>query len=50
MTTLFHILLIEDDPAVAQSLQEGLRREGYAVTWKAQGAEGVAFAQQGAPT
>jgi DNA-binding response OmpR family regulator len=49
MTTTFHILLIEDDPAVAQSLQEGLRREGYTVTWKTHGAEGVAFALQAAP-
>lgn len=37
MTANFHVLLIEDDPAVAQSLQEGLRREGYAVAWKTQG-------------
>jgi len=49
MTANFHILLIEDDPAVAQSLQEGLLREGYAVTWKTQGMEGVAFAEQGNP-
>ncbi len=49
MAANFHILLIEDDPAVAQSLQEGLRREGYAVTWKTHGAEGVAFAEQGGP-
>lgn len=36
-----HILLIEDDPAVARSLQDGLEREGYAVTWKYSGTEGV---------
>ncbi len=33
-----HILLIEDDPAVAQSLRTGLEREGHSVTWKADGA------------
>jgi len=49
MTPTFHLLLIEDDAAVAQALQEGLRREGYAVTWKTRGAEGMALAQQGAP-
>jgi two-component system response regulator MtrA len=42
------ILLIEDDPAVAQSLQDGLSRAGFEVIWKASGAEGVAFARQGA--
>jgi DNA-binding response OmpR family regulator len=38
------ILMIEDDPAVAQSLQEGLGRAGFEVIWKASGAEGVAAA------
>lgn len=38
------ILLIEDDPAVAQSLRDGLQREGYDVTWKASGAKGIAHA------
>jgi DNA-binding response OmpR family regulator len=42
-------LLIEDDPAVAQSLQDGLQREGYAVTWKVTGAEGVEHAARGDP-
>jgi len=41
-----HILLIEDDPSISQSLQAGLKREGYQVTWKARGEEGVAFAKQ----
>jgi DNA-binding response OmpR family regulator len=44
-----HILLIEDDPAVAHSLRDGLQREGYAVTWKALGAEGVSYARDHAP-
>jgi CheY-like chemotaxis protein len=34
------ILIIEDDPVVARSLQAGLNREGFAVTWKSTGAEG----------
>ncbi len=44
-----HILLIEDDPAVARSLGEGLKREGYTVEWKARGGEGVAYAQKYLP-
>jgi DNA-binding response OmpR family regulator len=44
-----YILLIEDDPAVAQSLKEGLEREGYHVTWKASGAEGMAHARNHNP-
>jgi len=41
-----HLLLVEDDPAVARSLCEGLEREGYAVTWKASGAQGVQYARE----
>jgi DNA-binding response OmpR family regulator len=26
-----HLLMIEDDPAVGQSLKEGLERDGYTV-------------------
>jgi len=44
-----HILLIEDDPAVAQSLRAGLEREGYTVTWKSSGAEGMAYARERQP-
>jgi DNA-binding response OmpR family regulator len=43
------ILLIEDDPAVATSLRDGLEREGYEVIWKARGAEGVAHARDHNP-
>lgn len=39
-----HILLIEDDPAIARALVEALTREGYSVTWKSSGAEGEAYA------
>ncbi len=35
------LLLIEDDPAVAESLRVGLAREGFDVAWKSTGAEGV---------
>lgn len=44
-----HILVIEDDPAVARSLQDGLEREGYRVTWKASGAEGIDHARSQNP-
>jgi two-component system response regulator VicR len=38
-----HLLLIEDDPAVAHSLRDGLERDGYTVTWKETGAAGVVY-------
>lgn len=44
-----HILLIEDDPAVARSLQDGLEREGFHITWKDNGAAGVACARSQKP-
>jgi DNA-binding response OmpR family regulator len=43
------ILLVEDDPAIAESLGEGLGREGYAVHWESTGAGGVAFARDKHP-
>jgi len=43
------ILLIEDDPAVAQSLVAGLEREGYAVTWKNNGTDGLDHARNQSP-
>lgn len=43
------ILLIEDDPAVARSLEEGLRREGYRVEWRSRGEEGVQSARTHPP-
>ena len=49
VTRLNRILIIEDDPAVARSLQAGLERDGYAVSWKATGAEGIAFARDHQP-
>ncbi len=44
-----HILLIEDDPDFAQTLQEGLENEGYAVTWRSTGTDGLAFARHHGP-
>ena len=44
-----HILLIEDDPAVADSLQRGLTEEGFQVSWRRTGGEGVTFAEQQGP-
>jgi two-component system response regulator MtrA len=43
------ILVVEDDPAVAQSLKAGLERDGYAVTWKANGSEAIAYARDHQP-
>jgi DNA-binding response OmpR family regulator len=43
------ILLIEDDPAVARSLTDGLSREGWHVTIKATGADGIAHSKDRQP-
>jgi DNA-binding response OmpR family regulator len=42
--TTEHILIIEDDTAVAQSLQDGLQQAGYKATWKNSGTSGLQFA------
>jgi DNA-binding response OmpR family regulator len=39
------ILVIEDDAAIARALQDGLEREGYAVAWRAAGAQAVEYAR-----
>jgi DNA-binding response OmpR family regulator len=44
-----HILIIEDDPGIAASLRRSLQREGYQVTWKDKGEDGIAFAQKNSP-
>jgi DNA-binding response OmpR family regulator len=44
-----HILLIEDDAAVARSLRAGLERDGYTVTWKGSGLDGLAYARDHQP-
>lgn len=48
MTTA-HILIIEDDPGIASSLQDALRRENFQVTWQAQGNSGVEYARDHMP-
>lgn len=45
----FQILIIEDDPTVAQSLQAGLIREDFTVAWKSTGTDGIAYAGKNAP-
>ncbi|MBD8702835.1 response regulator transcription factor [Frigoribacterium sp. CFBP9039] len=37
-----HVLLVEDDPAIAGSLREGLARYGYEVDWVTTGREALA--------
>ncbi len=49
MTLPLHILTIEDDPAIARSLQDALSREGYQVTWKDTGAAGIEFVRTEPP-
>jgi DNA-binding response OmpR family regulator len=44
-----HVLIIEDDSAVANGLQDGLQRDGYQVTWKSTGGEGVQYAREHSP-
>jgi DNA-binding response OmpR family regulator len=48
-TMLYHVLMIEDDPAIGMSLLDGLERYGFQVTWKNSGQEGVDFALQHNP-
>ncbi len=47
MPDLYRILLIEDDPAVARSLLDGLERHGFEGVWKSTGAEGLEAAARG---
>jgi len=49
MNQQFKLLLIEDDPAVGQSLRTGLEREGFAVTWVERGRAGVDYARDHHP-
>lgn len=44
-----HILIIEDDAAVAETLKEGVEREGYTVAWVETGGAGVDYARQEHP-
>jgi len=49
MNQASHLLVIEDDPAVATASAMELEREGYAVTWTTSGAEGVRIARDQNP-
>ncbi len=44
-----NILVIEDDPAVAEALVEGIGGEGFDVHWESTGAAGVAYARDASP-
>ncbi len=46
---LQRILLIEDDPAIAESLAEALREEGYQVAWRNRGEAGLAYVETSHP-
>ena len=45
----YHILAIEDDPAVGESLRDGLEHSGFQVTWKINGVDGIDFAARQNP-
>jgi DNA-binding response OmpR family regulator len=47
--TTYHILLIEDDPGIAGSLQTALIRVGYCAHWRTDGRDGVAYARDHNP-
>jgi DNA-binding response OmpR family regulator len=49
METDFEILIVEDDPAIAESLADGLGHEGYRVHWESTGRGGVSYARQHSP-
>ncbi len=49
MNNYRNILLIEDDPAVAHSLMDGLEQANFHVTWKANGRDSIAHARDHHP-
>jgi two-component system response regulator VicR len=49
MNNYRNILLIEDDPAVAHSLIDGLQQANYKVAWKENGRSGITYAQNHHP-
>ena len=40
-----HILLIEDDPAIGESLVDALEANGFRATWHTTGGDGIAYAR-----
>lgn len=49
MNSYRNILLIEDDPAVAQSLIDGLEQANFQVAWQTTGKGGIAYARDRQP-
>ncbi len=49
MASPFQILVVEDDHAVGQSLRIGLQHEGFLVTWKENGEDGIRYAVERSP-
>jgi DNA-binding response OmpR family regulator len=49
MNSYRNILLIEDDPAVANSLIDGLEEANFQVVWKMNGQDGIMFARDHDP-
>lgn len=47
MSTVWRILVIEDDPAIGRGLVDGLEQAGFEVSLKSRGQEGVEFAASG---
>lgn len=43
------ILIVEDDPAIAESLSDGIGQEGYRIHWESTGAGGLAYARSHDP-
>ena len=46
---MMHLLIVEDDADVAESLRETLTRDGYTVHWESTGQGGIAYARDHAP-
>ena len=49
MNNYRNILLIEDDPAVAYSLIDGLKQANFQVVWQENGRDGIAYARDHHP-
>jgi len=45
----YRILVIEDDPAIGQSLLDGLKQHGFTAELRKTGADGVEYAQMNSP-
>lgn len=45
----FHVLIIDDDPIVARTIERSLKREGFRITVSCCGSEGLASARRSTP-